>query len=315
MIQDPAPTVPETLAAYPCLTKIAGEVLANWPEHATFLAMRFADREDPTLPLSEEMARLVLKLMRSKIPSYCDGYRWICETFVHEDLFFRRHGRYRLSSFAEAYEQVYARQDYMDNYLKGILLSQILWANQAHSFQFYVDRFLAKLPVTADYLEVGPGHGLLMYFASQSLAKGTVTGWDASQSSIDMTRQMLETMNVSRPCRLELGDVQETPPVTDSFDAVAVSEVLEHLERPEAALRTVHRVLKKAGLAFFNVPVNSPAPDHIYLWRSPEEVEDLVRNSGFTIVDHAAVACTGYDLERAKRRKVTINSLIVAQRA
>lgn len=310
-----APKVPATLAAYPCLAEIASEVLATWPEHASFLAARFADPEDPTLPLSEEMSRLVLKLMGFDVPAYCKGYRWMCETFVNEDLFFRRHGCYRLSSFADANQQVYAQQDYMDNYLKGILLSQILWANQARSFQFYVDQFLSKLPVDADYLEVGPGHGLLMYFASQTLVEGTVTGWDASQSSIDMTRKMLETMNVSRPCHLEFGDVQETPSVTDRFDAVVVSEVMEHLERPEAALRTVHKVLNDTGLAFFNVPVNSPAPDHIYLWRSPEEVEDLVRNAGFAIVNHAAVASTGYDLERAKRRKVTINSLIVAKRA
>ena len=95
---------------------------------------------------------------------------------------------------------------------------------------------------------------------------------------------------------------------------MVLSEVLEHLDRPEAALDTVFQALKPGGLAFFNVPVNSPAPDHIYYWGAPFEVEELVRSVGFTIVDSDAAPTTGYSLDRALRRKVTINSLNVATR-
>lgn len=309
------PAIPSVLAGHPHLTTIVTAVLAGWPEHARFLGARFGGRDDPTLPLSEEIAGLALKLIGPDMAAYCAGYRWICETFVQEDLFFRRTGRYRLSSFAQAMDEVYSRRDYMDNYLKGILLSQILWMNQAQSFLFYRERFLGRLAAAGDYLEVGPGHGLLMYFASRILTAGHLTGWDVSRSAIDMARAMLEAMGVGRPYTLELGDILEPPAVRRHFDAIVVSEVLEHLEQPDAALRTVHKLLNNDGLAFFNVPVNSPAPDHIHLWRSPEEVEALVRDWGFAIIDSEAVPSTGYDLERARRRKVTINSLIVARRA
>jgi len=87
------------------------------------------------------------------------------------------------------------------------------------------------------------------------------------------------------------------------------------LDRPVAALTSVLQALKPGGLAFFNVPVNSPAPDHIYYWGSPIEVEELVRSVGFTIVDSDVAPTTGYSFERALRRKVTINSLIIAERS
>ena len=65
---------------------------------------------------------------------------------------------------------------------------------------------------------------------------------------------------------------------------------------------------------FLNVPVNSPAPDHIFLWHSPEEVVDLVKDCGFEVVDTRFVPATGFTEEEARRRKVTINSLVIAKK-
>ncbi len=304
-----------TLEHRPALARIVQAVLTAWPEHATFLAIRFQDAEDPALPVAEEMAGLVLRITGEELPLFVAGYRWMCETFVAEDLHFRRKGTYRLSSFEDAYREVYSRPDYMENYLRGILLSQVLWANQATSFHFYLERFLARVPMGADYLEIGPGHGLLIHFAAHAPRIGSITGWDVSESSLAMTRRTLETIGVERPFRLELQNILEPLTSGQMFDAIAISEVLEHLDRPETALASIAQVLRPEGLVFLNVPVNSPAPDHIFHWPSPAAVEDLVRASGFTIVDSAAAPSTGYDLDRALRRKVTVNALIVATRS
>lgn len=219
-----------------------------------------------------------------------------------------------MTSFVDVYREVYSRSDYMSKYLRGLLLSQVLWANQATSFHFYVERFLGRLKPNADYLEIGPGHGLLMYFAARSASIGSITGWDVSESSLAMTSRTLETIGVQKTFTLKLHNILEPPSVSEAYDAIVLSEVLEHLDRPIAALATVFQALKHGGLAFFNVPVNSPAPDHIYYWGSPNEVEELIRSVGFTIVDTDAAPTTGYNLERALRRKVTVNSLIVAAR-
>lgn len=307
-------SLPNTLNSYPALARLGSAVLNAWPEHESFLALRFADPAEVTLPIAEEMAQLVLRIIGDELPIFIASYRWTCETLIAEDLHFRRTGSYRWSKFEDAYREVYSNADYMKKYLQGLLLSQVLWANQAAAFHFYVERFLGRLKPTADYLEVGPGHGLLIYFAARSPSVGTITGWDVSESSLAMTRHTLDTIGVERPYSLNLHNILDAPMVSQAYDAVVVSEVLEHLDCPEAALDTVLEALRPGGLAFFNVPVNSPAPDHIYHWDAPAEVEKLVLARGFTIVDSDAAATTGYDLDRALRRKVTINSLIVAAR-
>lgn len=298
----------------PALSRIAVAVAEAWPEHVPFLSQRFANADDPILDTAEEMAGLVLRIIGDDLPRFIAGYRWMCEAFVAEDLYFRRHGAYRLSKFEDAYREVYSNTEYMDNYLRGILLSQVLWTNQAASFHFYVHRFLAGLKSSSDLLEIGPGHGLLIYFAARSPLVRSITGWDVSESSLAMTRNTLETIGVDHGFSLELCNILEPASVFQRFDAIVISEVLEHLDRPELALSTIFQALRPGGRLFLNVPINSPAPDHIYYWGAVSEVEDLVRSQGFEIIESAAMPSTGYDLERAMRRKVTVNSLIIATR-
>ncbi|NKD56099.1 MULTISPECIES: class I SAM-dependent methyltransferase [unclassified Haematospirillum] len=302
------------LQPYPSLARICAVVLDVWPAHGGYLKARFCESAHPVLPITEEIAGLVVRIAGNDLSTFADSYRWTCETLVAEDLHFRRTGGYRWTTFEDAYREVYSRADYMQTYLRGLLLSQVLWANQATAFHFYVERFLQRLQPGTDYLEIGPGHGLLLYFAARSPQIGSITGWDVSESSLAMTRQTMEAMGMGHPFKLELHNILEPPCVQMAYDAIVLSEVLEHLDRPEIALATVFKTLKPGGLAYFNVPVNSPAPDHIYYWGSHLEVENLVRKIGFKIVDSDAAPATGYSLERALRRKVTINSLIVAER-
>lgn len=302
------------LQPYPSLARICAAVLDVWPAHWGYLKSRFCESDHPVLPIIEEVAGLVARIAGSDLSTFADSYRWTCETLIAEDLHFRRTGGYRWTTFEDAYREVYSRSDYMQTYLRGLLLSQALWANQATAFHFYVERFLQRLQPGADHLEIGPGHGLLLYFAARSPRIGSITGWDVSESSLAMTRHTMQNIGVQYPFKLELHNILEPPSVQEVYDAVVLSEVLEHLDRPAMALATIFQALKPGGLAFFNVPVNSPAPDHIYYWGSPAEVEELVRTIGFKIVDSDAAPATGYSLERALRRKVTVNSLIVAAR-
>ncbi len=298
---------------WPYLARVLDAMVTAWPEHAKFLATRFANADDPTLPICEEVAGLVLTIASGDLAPYCAGYRWFCEASVIEDVHFRRTGRYRRSTFAEVYRDIYSDAAYMDRYMKGLLLSQILWTNHARAFLFYLDRFLARVPSGGDYLEVGPGHGLLLRFAANAPAVRSVTGWDVSDSSLAATRAMLDALGVTRPITLQRHDIHQPAPAGVAFDAIAVSEVLEHLEQPEDALVRLRALLRPGGVIYANVPVNSPAPDHIFLWRDPAEVEALVTACGFTIVDREAAPATGYDLRRAMDSRYTVNCLIVAR--
>lgn len=301
------------LSAYPHLETVVAEVLAVWPEHESYVAARFEGDQPDFLNRADEFAQLAIKSMGDDIRQYCVDYRWMCEEFLKEDLFFVRHGRYRLQTFAEAYEQVYSRSEYMARYVRGILISQMIWKPHALAFDIFRTEFLTGIPQGGNYLEVGPGHGFFLYFASQQ-PLGKVEAWDVSASSIAETRSALKDLGATREITIVEQDVLAAPERNDEFDAAVISEVLEHLERPDAALKSLHAALRPGGRIFINAPINSPAPDHIYLWREPDEFTAFVEEQGFEIESKHFLPVTGHTLDRALRRKLSVSCIVIGKK-
>lgn len=302
------------LSEYPSLSKIVMAQLNEWPEHEPFLKLRFSGLTNSALALSEQLAEMVLKLVGNDLPSYSRDYHWMCKMLIEEDLYFRRKGRYRRTTFEEAYKDIYSNSEYMERYIRGLLFSQLLWRNQAQSFEFYVSRFLKRLNKGSKYLEIGPGHGLLMYFASLCHEVETLVGWDVSKSSLDATKVALNTFDVQKPIFLSERNILIPFDAAEVFDGVVVSEALEHLDRPDLALEHIHSVMAPGGLLFLNVPCNSPAPDHIFHWDAPESVIDLVLSKGYAVLEKAFAPSTGYTEEQARKRNVSLNVLLVARK-
>jgi len=95
-----------------------------------------------------------------------------------------------------------------------------------------------------------------------------VTGVDSSELMLrhGMERGRLGSYIV---WNLEKGMV---PLEGGSFDFVVLSEVLEHLKRPEGAVREARRLLKKGGLLIATVPLDAP----LSLWSVLFGLECLV---------------------------------------
>src|SRR5262245_22045991 len=129
-------------APYPSLSTIIAELLTVWPEHKKYLQARFIGDDEAFRARSDEIAGRVLTLVGPRLPEFCADYRWMCKNFIDEELYFRRHKRYRLSTFAEAYEKVYSNIPYMSRYVNGILLSQLFWHNHAAAMDLFRVRFL-----------------------------------------------------------------------------------------------------------------------------------------------------------------------------
>jgi 2-polyprenyl-3-methyl-5-hydroxy-6-metoxy-1,4-benzoquinol methylase len=167
-------------------------------------------------------------------------------------------------------------------------------------------------------LEIGPGHGLLLYLATRSANVGKLTAWDISRASLDMTQHALDVLEAPRSAKFEEKNIFDpsimAPENGGAFDAVVLSEVLEHLEKPEQAVRVLFHLCKPGGRVWINVPANSPAPDHLYLVNEPEQAKQLVSDVGFKIVDAANFPMTGVTLDRAIRQKLTITCIIVGER-
>jgi len=309
LTDSPAPGI----SAFPNLSRIVESVIAVWPEHRSFLSQRLDEAALASSPIVEEACSVILTLHGDALETFAADYRWTCETLLQEEIYFRRNGQYRNSRFEEVNRSVYGNAAYMTRYLNGLLLSQVLWANQAQSLHFFVDNFLVRFD-GGSLLEIGPGHGLLMYFAARSARFSNILGWDVSQTSASVTRSNLLKLELSENVHIENVDVFKVDKAPFA-DAIVLSELLEHVEDPVAFLKAAGRLLRRNGRVFINIPINSPAPDHIFLWRSPEAVFDSIELAGFHVEQHWLAPATGYSVERAQKRCVTINVVMVATQA
>ncbi len=293
------------------LQTLIKHVLEFWPSHQRFLEKSKASIDE--IPVANELATLVLRLTESRLDEALVGYKWMCEMMVEEELEFRRTGNYRNSSFAEVEKKVYRNKDVMSRFLDGLLISQALWTNHVQAFKFYKNIFLNTVSNSQRHLEIGPGHGLLLYAATQKLL-GVIEAWDISASSLESTSNCLQSLNKNN-IDLELRQVdflKFSINAIDQFDSIVLSEVLEHLETPALAIHKVYNLLRPGGVIFFNVPVNSPSIDHIFLFRSSLEVINCIKQSGFSIDQHLFVPSGGYTLERATKCETTISCMIIA---
>lgn len=304
----------EQLADFPNLYRVVSALLDVWPEHEAYCGARFRDDPPDFARRCDDLAGLALTLAGDRLDTFCRDYRWMCERFLDEEFYFRRHGKYRLDTFEQAYAEIYNNDSYMSRYVNGILISQIVWTPHARAIDAFRTKFLPAHEPGAKYLEVGPGHGLFLYFATAEPAIAALEAWDVSLSSIRATRRALSLLGVTRPITFVRQDILNAAPQSASFDSAVISEVLEHLNRPDVALQTLRQAVKPGGRIFINVPVNSPAPDHIYLWRTTNSVVDFVTAQGLEIETAEFMPITGASLERARRQELSISCVLVARR-
>lgn len=291
-------------------------ILDDYPEHRRYIEEGILSHRKDDLIVLDRLAKSVLEIANGNsvtLKNLASGYRWMCESFTKEELYFRRNGTYRCKSLNQAIEETYSNKEIMKKYMDGLLISQVLWSNHFRVFLYFTSRFLSKLPNHFNYLEIGCGHGLYICEAARHKNSKKLTGWDISSQSIMHTSRVLEQFNLNKKVTLEQQDIYDKRP-DNVFDALVLGEILEHLETPDIALKNLANQLKSGGMVFINFPINSPAPDHIYLLKTIEEVVSLVRNAGYKVLETEAFPMTGYNIERAISSKVTISVVVIAEK-
>lgn len=302
------------LSSYPASARLVEAVLRAFPEHAAYLAKSFRDRSATTNQMAEKTAGLILELGGGNFERLVSGYLWICKMVMEEELYFRREGKYRNTSFAEVDAAVYQNSREMGLYMDGLLATEVLWVQHARCMDFYVNTFLPRLSEGYRHLEIGPGHGILFYYAALDPRCGTLEGWDISPASLGQTTHCLSRLGVAREFLLVPKNVMEEPPDrAELYDSVVISEVLEHLENPLLALRNLSRLISRRGHLYVNVPVNAPAVDHITLLRTPEEAVDLVEKSGFIVDEILFAPVAGCPLSKARRIQGSVSVALSAR--
>lgn len=239
-----------------------------------------------------------------------EAYRTISTDTLREQVYFRRHGTYRHSTFAQVADQVYFDPGYMSNYMYGLALTQFLWPNHLEIFRF----FKASLARARGgrYLEVGPGHGAYFRLALRSGRFEHCLGVDISPTSLQQTRDLLAAEPAGGvPWTLLESDFLAMPAPETAFGGIVMGEVLEHVEDPAAFLRKTHELAGPGSFVFVTTAVNAPAVDHIYLYRSVGEVESMARDAGFNVVDVLATPYPGRSMEQTVQERLPVNVALV----
>lgn len=301
-----------TLQAYPALQAILARQIALTPRHEASLLKRIGSADAEHLAMTNDVAGWITLLSGARLDQHLLDYDWICNLVLAEELHFRRTGSYRLKTFAEAVAEVYSNDELMGHYMNGLLMTQIWWSNHTEAMQFYINQFLKGFERPYTHLEIGPGHGLLLFLAGKEKLCRSLEAWDVSAESIAQTKAAMKTLGGREDVVLRVQDIFAEPPAGAAFDSVVLSEVLEHLEQPREALGQMRRLLAPQGRLFINMPINSPAPDHLFLLESPEAVVAFVADCGYRIEQAHFAPQTNMTLERARRLQSTITTLVIA---
>ena len=303
------------IAPYPDLARLVAVVLDRWPEHAGYLRKSFAPRSAAMMVSSDHVAHAVLALAGDRAPQVADDYRWLGDRIREEEIEFARNGRYRFSSFEETNAHVYSDGAFMERYMHGLLFSHVLWYMHASSLHFFRQRLEARVSPGGRVLEVGSGHGLLLYLALTDLKLAEAHGWDLSDVSLAQTRHALQVLGAEDRSHFALQDMHKVQPGGEAFDLVILSHILEHLDDPVGALERMRGAVAKGGVLFVNVPLNAPMPDHVILLETPDMAANLLRRGGFNIVEMATHTTQAMTLAQALRRQTAVTCSIIAEPA
>lgn len=156
------------------------------------------------------------------------------------------------------------------------------------------------------WLDVGVGHGEYFQLAISHTDYERYLGIDISPTCVQMCREMIEH-------RMPRGSKNIDVKEQDFFkyngpvcDAVILGEILEHVENPGAFLEKICEITHEDAFIYITTVVNCPQKDHIYLFRSVEEIEELYRRTGFEICDRLICPTNGYTIEKAIKKQTAI---------
>ena len=137
--------------------------------------------------------------------------------------------------------------------------------------------------------DVGCGAGILLGDVLEEHPQAAGLGVDIGHVMLDHARRVLQAWHLGGRAGLTNGDLRRLPFASGAFDFVMAMEVLEHVPDPQSGMGELARILAPGGRLVTSIPVRDPAPTHLHVFDSVEEVLEMHRSAGLTVERHQAI--------------------------
>lgn len=240
------------------------------------------------------------------IESLAQNYVDFINDLMEERYFFVQNGCYRYSKIEEVDKKIYQNPKYMKMYMIGLALSTYLLTSHREYMRWFKLQ-VANYRTGNVWLEVGPGHGEYFIWAINNTDYQKYYGIDISETAVKMSKNIVSAQVESdKQVLIEKKDFFDLP-VDVTYDAIVVGEVIEHVEQPQLFLKKIKELSNENTFIYMTTVVNCPQKDHIYLFNNVSEIEQMLFDTGFEVVEKLYVPTNNYSMEKAEKKKVAIN--------
>jgi 2-polyprenyl-3-methyl-5-hydroxy-6-metoxy-1,4-benzoquinol methylase len=234
-----------------------------------------------------------------------NDYLKMIKDMRNEGLYFFKYGKYRCDNQYIANQYVYSKPEVMTYYMNALLVSQVMWKHHFNIFMYFQSHLksLFKSNSKPSILDIGPGHGFFSYLVKKEFPNyEKIDIVDISETSLEMTQKIIGFDDEKiRYIKKDIFDYEDS----NKYDFIVLGEVLEHLDNPKEILIKLSKLLNPGGLLWITTPTNSPALDHVYLFKTKEEVLGLIKDSGLETVDSCNFFAEDMEEQLALKYKIT----------
>jgi SAM-dependent methyltransferase len=195
-----------------------------------------------------------------------------------------------------------------EQYKLALLISFICTSHRFDILRSLVSFLRTHCRAPKELLSVGYGTGYELKLAFDEAPGWRIVAFDSSPESYEYASELLRFFGHPIDClHKDVFSFECREGVVahrERFGKVILCELLEHLDDPESALRTMRNILHRDGLLFCTMAVNIAQEDHVYLYRSAEQARTQVLECGFEIVEETLAPVVILPFSEAKRAQL-----------
>ena len=141
-------------------------------------------------------------------------------------------------------------------------------------------------------------------------------GVDISSTSVALTRDIIRHFEIDKERQAEVieTDFLTFPDGNDKYSCIVMGEVLEHVEDPGVFILSIARLSGPSTHIFVTTCMNAPAVDHISLFRTGKDVEDIITANGLQVVESCYVPYAGMTVEQCEAEAMPVNVAYVLRK-